>query len=208
MNRTCEQKSVFYKNKPYYTVAIAHDVNYKASRKTPFNWPEHIEQIIQASKVPETTPIAVIIKQRKKANKTTLTTDETKASEYISDNEVETTSVSNSIENDTEFYRLLSKLYWCDKDEGSRSALIIPRVLTIDERRYILQNMDNVYIPQLMDALSSITAFDGLSNLQQKNMFAHIIGKGKSFNEGIQQNPDVSIYLIDQYHDLYTFLQC
>jgi hypothetical protein len=66
--------------------------------------------------------------------------------------------------------------------------------------------MISIYIPQLKNALVSITAFDGLSDLQQLNMFAHIIGKGKMFNEGIQKNPDVSIYLINQYYDLYTYL--
>jgi hypothetical protein len=111
------------------------------------------------------------------------------------------------IEIDTLFYRLIDKLSWCDRDEGARSVRTVSRALTKPERRYVIHYMTEIYIPQLFNALSGITAFDELTHIQRMNMFAHIIGKGKLFNNGIQQNPDVSIYLIDQFYDLYTFLR-
>jgi hypothetical protein len=228
---TCSQKSVFYKKKQYFSTKISPltiSPSTISCRNTPFNWVENIEQIIRASKTPENTPVIVTLVKNSKINyekdadedsvdyekkeyKDSNADEDSDADEDSVDyekNADEDSDVDEKNADDTEFYRLINKICWCDKDEGLRSVHGVTRALNNVERIYIIHKMNNIYIPQLRDSLLSITAFDGLSHSQQLNMFAHIIGKGKVFNEGIQQNPDVSIYLIDQYYDLYTYLHC
>lgn len=107
---------------------------------------------------------------------------------------------TQSVTSDDNFWRIIRKLNWVDRDEKKD---ILPRLsnITEAEKKYILPRMRC-----LMDSLTVTIGQLGESIEVQDNLVAHIIAKGKMFYLFAINNPDAISYLLETYHPLYTWL--
>jgi hypothetical protein len=106
---------------------------------------------------------------------------------------------------DTVFWDIINRINWYDTDERSLNRQHIKRAFNIDQMRFILSKMENVYMPRLRIAVESAHLED-LVEENFDNVLAHIIMKGKIFYNGIILLPEVSLYLCDKFYPVYDWL--
>jgi len=116
--------------------------------------------------------------------------------------------IENSDEKDIyrNFWWVVDKIQWCDVDEKKLTPDNITNRYTKNECVYLYETMNTKLIPQLKAVLSNTALFDNLDTKSSINIMAHIIMKGEAFYNGIIENPDVSLYLIDQFYPVYDWI--
>lgn len=105
------------------------------------------------------------------------------------------------------FWNIIRQIRWYDSDDMLLSRADLQRYITTSDIRIILERMDSIFIPQLTRALSDVPLLDEIGQDNHNNILAHIIIKGLDFYNGIIDNPEVSLYLFDQYYPVYDWLQ-
>jgi len=144
-----------------------------------------------------------------------------KETESSSDDEYETEEYSdieldkevNEVdekETEKDFWIKISNVKCYDKDEKKMSKSeflrMLPKKHTIHEMNYYKNWMDSVFIPKLKEKIIHTNLMDVVSSNDLKDILAHIIFKGKDFYNTILQDPEVCLYLVNQYHPIYDWL--
>ena len=144
-----------------------------------------------------------------------------KSTESSSDDEYETEEYSdieldkevNEVdekETEKDFWIKISNVKCYDKDEKKMSKSeflrMLPKKHTIHEMNYYKNWMDSVFIPKLKEKIIHTNLMDVVSSNDLKDILAHIIFKGKDFYNTILQDPEVCLYLVNQYHPIYDWL--
>lgn len=132
---------------------------------------------------------------------------ETNISKYVKlkkDTEVEITSEDIEIAV-KRFWDLTSKCLWYDKDEILLKKENLNRFFTRDDMNFILNIMINELIPRLKERLTILLQY--IDPSKHNNILSHIIMKGHIFYNSVMETPSISLYLIDQYYDVYDWLQ-
>jgi hypothetical protein len=89
-----------------------------------------------------------------------------------------------------------------DRDEGNMTINTM-RISSYNAQR-LMVHMDAVYIPALKSALAE--HISTMSEVDKKNLCAHIIARGSVVYTGIIQTPALATYMITQYYPIYTWL--
>lgn len=129
---------------------------------------------------------------------TSFTSDIDLSDEKIDNNRV----VSEKDINDC--FKWLQRLDWKDKDE------VIMYKNRIVSNGYNLHNIyaTLLYLAEnLYNSIKKITgAVDAMNDEQKYNFLFHVIAKGRDMYYQSLVDPDFSLYMLDQYQPLYTFL--
>lgn len=189
----------------------------ETTRPTTIHWPTNIDKIVELSKLNKNIEINLSNTIRKKKNKeekketvsTTLTIEPLSElrQDIIRDfsDHISPTTIINPTDR---FWALIRRVLWYDKDERRLTRDDLRRYINISgDVRFILERMDNVFIPELTRAVSDIPLLQSIEQENHKNILAHIIFKGLDFYNGIIDNPEVSLYLCDQYYPVYDWLR-
>ena len=101
------------------------------------------------------------------------------------------------------FWTIMRKIRCIDKDEGRMTASRVS--MSAADKNLVILLMDNRFIPMLRRSLDEVP-FETLSEQDQKNFFSHVIAKGEVFFNGILENPIISLYLLNNFYPIYTWL--
>jgi hypothetical protein len=106
-------------------------------------------------------------------------------------------------QDDVLFWSIISNIVCLDKDEGRMTNLSInlPHI----SKAHVMRMLHEKYFSELTQALIDVPLpfYDERIN---RNFMAHIIIKGKQFYNGILNNPDICLYLCDNYYPIYDWL--
>jgi hypothetical protein len=105
----------------------------------------------------------------------------------------------------TSFWCIIDRFNWCDKDERKIQKKTLQRIGNMD-CAFVLNQIFGVYLYPLQKALSETCIFDSMPEIEHNNIMVHIIMKGKTFYEGIIENPIISLYLCENYYPAYDWL--
>ena len=190
-----------------------------ATRPTAIYWPTNFDKIIELSTMDKGICINLAkhiqanpILATKKKLKNAWLAEGKKLSSLPNDSEetvipIKTTSTIVRLESIEHFWTIIGRVRWYDKDERRLTKNDLQRCITKTDIRYILTHMDNVLIPALTRAVSDGPLLQTIDQENHNNILAHIIIKGLEFYNGIMNNPDVSLYLYDQFYPVYDWLQ-
>ena len=71
--------------------------------------------------------------------------------------------------------------------------------------KFLLNIINHELIPRLKERLFILLQLIDVN--KHNNIMAHIIMKGRTFYNCVMETPSISLYLIDQYYDVYDWLQ-
>lgn len=113
-------------------------------------------------------------------------------------------------ETEEEFWVNISEIKCYDKDEKkmtqSEFLKMILKKNTTHGIQYYKSWMDDIFIPRLKEKIIYINLMDFIEPSNLDDILAHIIFKGKEFYNTILQNPDVCLYLVNQYYPIYSWI--
>lgn len=107
---------------------------------------------------------------------------------------------------------IIRPLAWCDSDESERTKMMIINAIPNSNTRRNLKSIISKLSEVLHVRLSEEKEFLELSQSDQINLAAHIVGKGKQFYDSVIESPALAMYLIDgppkkhKYQRLWDFL--
>jgi hypothetical protein len=91
-----------------------------------------------------------------------------------------------------------------DRDEGVMTINNIR--LSRDICAMILDILNEIHLPLLRNCLRNVPVMDGIEESNYNDLLTHAICKGREFYSGIIRNPEIILYLCDQYYPIYTWL--
>lgn len=125
-------------------------------------------------------------------------------------NIVKIDEVIDEKEMEEDFWVNISEIKCYDKDEKkmtqSEFLKMILKKNTTHGIQYYKSWMDNIFIPRLKEKIIFINLMDFIEPSNLDDILAHIIFKGKEFYNTILQNPDVCLYLVNQYYPIYSWI--
>lgn len=98
----------------------------------------------------------------------------------------------------------IASIRCCDRDEGVMTINNIR--LSRDICTIILDILNDIHLPLLRDCLRNVPIMDGIEESNYNDLLTHAICKGRDFYSGIIRNPEIILYLCDQYYPIYTWL--
>ena len=101
-------------------------------------------------------------------------------------------------------FKWLQKLDWKDKDEAImyKNRIVSNGYILHTIYETLLHLAENLY-----NSIKKITgAVDAMNDEQKYNFLFHVIAKGRDMYYQSLVDPDFSLYMLDQYQPLYTFL--
>jgi hypothetical protein len=191
----------------------------QTNRTVAIDWKKSIVNIINMSTLPKGNNLRIIdrIVYSNRVNRRPVIKTDEKTNELVQDDilienysDFDDDDYDDDDDEDTEnadtvFWNMINRINWYDTDEVSLNRQHIKRTFNIDQIRFILRKMKNVYIPRLRIAVESAHLED-LVEENFNNVLAHIIMKGKQFYSGIILLPEVSLYLCDKFYPVYDWL--
>ena len=102
---------------------------------------------------------------------------------------------------------IISKIVIYEPDDGVMNKHTI-KLKLLHEFNYIKQALDNIIIPQLNAVLRENQLSVEFTNYDThyKNIIAHIFLKGENFYNSILMNPNICIFLVDNYYPIYDWI--
>jgi hypothetical protein len=192
-----------------------------ATRPTAICWPTNINKIIELSRINKTTQLnlseciqvkSTSIHKKKHSHREIIEEKKESVLPFMSlshlisilPERIRPISTNNTTDH---FWNIIRRVVWYDKDERLLTRDNIKIYIIKRDIRYVLECMDNVFIPELKIAVSDGPLLQAIEPENHNNILAHIIIKGLEFYNGIRNNPDVSLYLCDQYYPVYDWLR-
>lgn len=100
-----------------------------------------------------------------------------------------------------DFWQLIAKAQWSDRDERVRTNFDWSRYWTKHQRLYIKQEIEN-YITDIMGAISIVGMWDVMSQYdtlpKKRNLCMHIIARGRADYEGMLNDPTIVVAVQNQ----------
>ena len=103
------------------------------------------------------------------------------------------------------FWRLVKKLNCYDRDEYTMNIHSID-IYSTGEKEFLLEKINSIFIYILTLKLKDIPVLDGINSIDYNNFMTHIIFKGAEFYMAIILNPEMSLYLCDQFYPIHDWL--
>ena len=119
-------------------------------------------------------------------------------------NNVNINNIDEIIRNTYVFWDIISQIQYCDRDEGHVDSNYI--TFNKDARKFLLSKLNDILIPILKKKIQTVSSFENLDNIQIKNFMTHIIFKGPEFYKAVILDPDLSLYLYNNYYPIYDWL--
>jgi hypothetical protein len=186
-----------------------------ATRPVAINWKKNKKKIVEMSIINKNIVLNIVntlvpkIQKKRIVNMETNTIDTTMLEENILNEEDEEDEEDEEEMKtaDTVFWNMISRITWYDRDERHMYVYMALNRFTTNEKSYILQQINDIYIPKLKEKLTNVPLLQTVESDNHNNILTHIIMKGKVFYNGILNNPEVSLYLYDQYYPVYDWLR-
>lgn len=113
--------------------------------------------------------------------------------------------IKKFIKHNPVFWNLVKKLNCYDRDEYTMNSHSID-IYSTGERTFLLEKINSIFIPLLTVKLKDTPVLDGINSIDYNNFMTHIIFKGAKFYMAIILNPDISLYLCDQFYPIHDWL--
>ncbi len=104
-----------------------------------------------------------------------------------------------------QFWGLMQRLQWCDKDERKYDARYVASKLTASQRSFA-RNQMLPHISELVSAIGDSGFLQDKDDTWKANFYSHICGKGKDFYQLVLTTPDLANYMVDKYQPLWNYL--
>lgn len=180
-------------------------ITLNATRNIAINWEPNILTIVEMSTTSKEVTLnisnSLINKPIKKNNPEYINLENDLK---VEDNKGETTIEDNLLR--TAFWTMISRINCVDRDEGLLYKNDILRKFSMREVIFLLEQINNIYIPILKAKLNNVPLLQTIGDENYNNILTHIIVKGKIFYEGIINNPEVSLYLCNQFYPIHDWL--
>ena len=182
---------------------------YNHTRATNIDWKKNINTIIEMSITSSniTLDISATIELTTKRHTKKKMLNSIKKNTIGLTSDVDVDNIENRYEThrNMSFWDIISLVKWYDRDEKILTKRNLSKLSQYD-KRFLLNEIDIKYIPELKKALSNVPLLESVDIEHHNNILTHIIMNGKQFYEGIIQNPEVSLYLISQYYPVNDWL--
>ena len=111
---------------------------------------------------------------------------------------------NEALYNEETLWNDIASIRCYDRDEG---IMTINNIRLSREKCTIIVNvLNDIHLPLLRNCLRNVPVMDGIDESNYNDLLTHVICKGRDFYSGIIRNPEIVLYLCDQYYPIYTWL--